>query len=102
MSAKIAVVTRTEPTRLAEDHLDDPGVLAVLVRPPRRHRRRRDLVEPDDGAFRFRHYFLRDDEDVATIDAPALATDGVTDQPGDIGVARHLGNAVNGEDVQIH
>ena len=54
-----------------------------------------------DGAFRLRHDLLRDDEDVSAVDAGTRRGHRGSDQPGEIGVTRHLGNAVDGEDVQI-
>ena len=91
-----------DAARLAKDDLDDPGVLAVLHSPLRGHRRRGHRVEPHHRAFRLRDDLLRDDEDVPGVDAQTRAPHRSGDQLREVGVTCHLGNAVHGEDVQIH
>ena len=99
----MAGVHAHDAPRLAQDDLDDAGVLVVGgLRQLLRERRRGDGAQIDQAAFRLRHHLLADDHDVAVGTGQATAVKGGEEQGGEIVTRPHHRYAGYGQDLQCH
>ena len=89
-----------DPVALMKNQLDEARVLLRLYREPLRLCRWGDAIKQHDPAFRLRDNLLRDDHDVAGLDAGLLAGS-LDDQSGKGVTLADFGQSGNRDDVDF-